>query len=136
VRLWKNDELAKAANGNQVFRAFARAMRQALIDHARRRNSDKRGGDRQREELDDLVEDVQGLSRFQVLSLDEALEALAGEDEHEAEVLQMKFFGGYEMAEIAAALGVSLSTVEKRARFGLAWLRDFLSPESARDTPP
>jgi RNA polymerase sigma factor (TIGR02999 family) len=129
LRLLKNDEFAKAANGNQVFRAFARAMRQVLVDHARRRNADKRGGGRQREELDDLAEDVRGLSRIDVLSLDEALDALAAEHPRAAAVLEMRYFGGFDMAEIAEALGISLSTVEKDDRFGRAWVRDFLSPE-------
>jgi RNA polymerase sigma factor (TIGR02999 family) len=135
LRLRQNDEFAKAADGNQLFRAFARAMRQVLIDHARHRNTDKRGGDRQREELDDLVDHVGRMSQLEVLSLHEALTALAGEHPREAEVLQMRFFGGCEMAEIAQALSVSLSTVERDSRFGLAWLRDFLCPEGAHDTP-
>jgi RNA polymerase sigma factor (TIGR02999 family) len=135
LRLLKSDELARAADGNQLFRAFARAMRQVLIDHARRRKADKRGGDRQREELDDLAEHVGWMSQIEVLSLHEALTALAGEHSREAEVLQMRFFGGCEMAEIAEALSVSLSTVERDSRFGVAWLRDFLSPEGADDTP-
>ncbi len=130
LRLMKSDEFAKAADGNQLFRAFARAMRQVLIDHARRRNSDKRGGNHQREELDDVAEDVRRLSHIEVLSLDEALEALAGEYPREAAVLEMRFFGGYEMPEIAEALDVSLRTVERDSRFGLHWLRDFLSSKS------
>src|SRR5262245_29366345 len=58
LRLWRSDELAKASNGNELFRAFARAMRQALVDRARRRNAEKRGGKHLREPLDDLVDDV------------------------------------------------------------------------------
>jgi RNA polymerase sigma factor (sigma-70 family) len=94
-----------------------------------------RTGDRQREELDDLAEHVGWMSQIEVLSLHEALNALAAEHPREAEVLQMRFFGGCEMAEIAETLSVSLSTVERDSRFGVAWLRDFLSPEGAHDTP-
>ena len=128
LRLRQN-EFARAADGNQLFRAFARAMRQVLIDHARRRNADKRGGDRQREELDDLADHVRGASQIEVLSLHEALDALAAEYPRKAEVLQMRLFGGCEMAEIAEALSVSLSTVERDSRLGVAWLHDYLSPE-------
>jgi RNA polymerase sigma-70 factor (ECF subfamily) len=136
LRLRQNDEFAKAADGNQLFRAFARAMRQVLIDHARRRNADKRGGDRQREELDDLTDHVGGMSQIEVLSLHEALNALAGEHPRAAAVLEMRFFGGCDMTEIAEALSsesdsVSLRTVERDSRLGLAWLRDYLSPEGA-----
>jgi RNA polymerase sigma factor (TIGR02999 family) len=131
LRLLQNDELAKAATGHQLFRAFARALRQVLIDHARRRNAAKRGGGGHREELDDLADEVRWSSQTDVLSLDEALDALAAEYPRETEVLQLRFFGGCAVAEVAEALGVSVSTVERDARFGLAWLRDFLSVEGA-----
>jgi RNA polymerase sigma factor (TIGR02999 family) len=129
LRLLQNDEFARASNRHWMYRAFARALRQVLIDHARRRHADKRGGDRQREEMDDLAESVQAKSQTDVLSLAEALDALAAEYPREAEVLPMRFFGGCEMAEIAEALGVSLSTVERESRFGQAWLREFLAAE-------
>jgi RNA polymerase sigma factor (TIGR02999 family) len=131
VRLLKNDELARAADRNQLLRAFARALRQVLIDHARRRNADKRPGGRPREELDDLVDDVRQRSQVEVICLHEALDNLSAEYPDEAEVLQMRFFGGYTMEEIAAALSVSLSTVERAARFGLSCLRVSLAPEGA-----
>src|SRR5262245_61729169 len=121
LRLLKSDELAKAADGNQLFRAFARAMRQVLIDHARRHKAEKRGGDRQREELDDLVDSVHLLSQIDVLALHEALEALAAEPKYArtAEVLELRFFGSHEMAEIAEILRVSLRTVERDHQRGI-----------------
>jgi RNA polymerase sigma factor (TIGR02999 family) len=134
LRLLNYDELAKAADKNQLFRAFARAMRQVLIDHARRRKAGKRGGGRQREVLDDLVEAVHLCGRNDGLPLDdlnalhEALAALAADHQREAQVVEMRYFGGYQNPEIAEALDVSLSTVEKDSRFATAWLREFLSP--------
>jgi hypothetical protein len=56
LRLQQNDELARAADGNQVSRAFSRALRQVLIDYARRRKADKRGGGCLRKELNDLAD--------------------------------------------------------------------------------
>jgi RNA polymerase sigma factor (TIGR02999 family) len=129
LRLLKDDEIARAANRNQLFRAFARAVRQLLIDHARRRNAQKRGGGRPREELDDLADDVRRRSHFEALALHEALEALAAEHPREAEVVELRYFGGFEMAEIAEVRGVSLSSVERACRFARAWLHDFLSAE-------
>jgi RNA polymerase sigma factor (TIGR02999 family) len=111
-------------------------MRQVLIDHARQRNAVKRGGDRRREELDELVDAVQHASRTDALSLHEALEALAGKYERAARVVEMRFFGDFAMAEIAEALGVSLSTVEKNDRLGRAWLHKFLSPEEPHEPRP
>jgi RNA polymerase sigma factor (TIGR02999 family) len=113
LRLARGEEFARAANGHQVFRAFARAMRQVLIDHARRRKSEKRGGDMRRQELDTLVEGVQAMGQARLLALDEALTALAVENPREAEVLEMRFFGGYEMAEIADAMDVLLTAEGK-----------------------
>jgi RNA polymerase sigma factor (TIGR02999 family) len=133
LRLWQNDEFAKAANRHQVFRAFARAMCQLLIDHARRRNADKRGGGRQREELDDLEDAILQQSQLEAQSLDElreALEGLAQNYPREAQVLEMHTFSSLTLAEIAEALSVSPSTVARHARFARAWLRDFLSPKS------
>src|SRR5262245_20737004 len=130
LRLLQYDELARAANRHQLFRAFARAMRQVLNDDARRRKAGKRGGDYHRKELDDLSDDLHQRTQSDVLALAEALDALHAEHDREARVLELRFFGGCEMAEISEVLGVSLRTVERDSRFGLAWLRDFLSPEA------
>jgi RNA polymerase sigma factor (TIGR02999 family) len=130
LRLQANDELARADNRNQLFRAFARAMRQVLIDHARRRNAAKRGSGRRRDELDDLAVVVQQRTQIDVLSLDESLKALAAKHSRVADVLEMRYFGACEMKEIADELSVSLKTVERDARFGLAWLRARLSSET------
>jgi RNA polymerase sigma factor (TIGR02999 family) len=127
IRLLKNDEISKAANRNQLYRAFSRAMRQVLIDHARKRNALVHGGGRQREELDDLVEDVRRQSQIDVLALHEGLDDLAEKCPREAKVLEMWYFGGWEMGEIGEALGVSLSSVQRDSRLGRAWLRDYLT---------
>jgi RNA polymerase sigma factor (sigma-70 family) len=127
-----HDEFDKAANEYQLVRAFVRAVRQALIDHARAVPP----GAGQGGELDDLVEDVRRrgqdevLPQIEVLSLNEALKALAAEYPRVAEVLELRFFGSRQMAEIATPLGISPRTVERDVEFGLAWLRDFLSPEN------
>ena len=62
-----------------------------------------------------------------LLALDEALEKLAAFDGRKARAMELKFFGGLEMAEIASVLSVSLKTVEKDVRLGAAWLRATLS---------
>jgi RNA polymerase sigma factor (TIGR02999 family) len=132
-----HDEFDKAANEHQLIRAFVRAVRQALIDHAR---TLPRGAGRGRE-LDDLVADVrrrgrgEGLPQVEVLALHEALEALAGEHPRAAEVLELRFFGGWQMADIAKILAVSERTVERDDRFGLAKLCVYLSPKNAEGAP-
>jgi len=128
LRLLTYDELAKAKNHNELFRAFARAMRQALVDYARRRRAERRGGDRRREGSDVLllVEDIRP-NPIDVLVVDEAFGALTAEDARAAEVMAMRVFGGYQVAEIAEALGVAPSTVERDFRFGRHFLRRYLS---------
>jgi RNA polymerase sigma factor (TIGR02999 family) len=130
LRLLKNDELAKAKNTNELFRAFSRAMRQLLIDHARKKKAEVHGGDRRREPLDDLlVVDFRNGRRVNVLDLDEAISVLAEQHPREANAMELRYYGGYEMAEIAELLNVSLRTAERDCRFARAWLLDFLSPE-------
>ena len=66
-----------------------------------------------------------------LLALDEALEKLAAVDARKARALELKFFGGLEMAEIASVLNISPKTVEKDIRLGAAWLRSVLSAPAA-----
>lgn len=106
----------------------ARAMRRVLIDHARRTTAQKRGGDRQKVDLDDVTlltdADIEAL-----LHVDTALERLSKEEPRAAQVVELRYFGGFSNQEIARALDVSASTVERDLRFARArlardWQRD------------
>jgi len=107
------------------FGVAARAMRQILVQHARRRASDKRGGGWQRITFD---EEVVGPaeSGLDVLALHDALEKLAGLDERTARVVELRTFGGLTVAEIADVLRVSKRTVDGDWRFAKRWLRQQL----------
>lgn len=106
------------------FAIAARAMRQALVDHARRRTAAKRGGGNRLVTLD---EQVIGTERpEELLRLDAALEALAREDERKAQVVELHFFGGLTQAEIAEALEIHPNTVARDLRFAQAWLQRHL----------
>jgi RNA polymerase sigma factor (TIGR02999 family) len=106
----------------------AQAMRRILVDHARTKKRQKRGGDLQRWELtDDCV-----LSTKQpedVLALDEALHRLAALNSDQAAIVELRFFGGMTFDEIAVALGMSKRTVERHWTMVRAWLRRELSEE-------
>jgi RNA polymerase sigma factor (TIGR02999 family) len=105
--------------------AAALAMRRVLVDHARRRNATKRGGDLVR--LDLGLVDPAGESRdVDVLVLDEALTALAGEHDRAARVVELRFFGGLTVEQAASLLDVSPRTIELDWRFARAWLLDRL----------
>jgi RNA polymerase sigma-70 factor (ECF subfamily) len=104
----------------------ARHMRQILVDYARRRRTAKRGDGATLISLDDATPSNQPRS-IDLLALDEALERLAVVDPRKARAMELKFFGGLQMAEIAEVLQISVKTVEKDVRLGAVWLRSALS---------
>ena len=126
MRLVERDKLT--FRDRQHFLASASlAMRNILIDHARRRSALKRGGNTERLPLDDVLERYEENAAGDLLAFDETLERLRAEDEELAELVQLRFFGGLTLEDIAELNGVSLSTTERRWRLARAWLRDQLS---------
>jgi RNA polymerase sigma-70 factor (ECF subfamily) len=107
-------------------RLAARAMRQVLVDHARARRAEKRGGAGTRRALDDVLLAFEGRD-LDVIALHEALEALAALSPRQAEVVTLRYFGGLSVTDTAAQLGVSISTIESDFRLARAWLRRRLS---------
>ena len=103
------------------FATVSRAMRSVLVDHARARQTDKRGGDWQR--LGFTVSDVGEESNIaDLLTLNQLLDQLAVLDPRAAEVLQLTYFGGLLRDEIATVLGLSVPTIDRELRFARAWL--------------
>jgi RNA polymerase sigma factor (TIGR02999 family) len=125
LRLLDGDALADVPNRPCLFAAAAQAMRQVLVDHARRCQTRKRDGNRVRVPLDRVLAgfDEQG---FDVIALHEALEGLAQARPRPARVVDLRFFGGLTVPKVAAMLDVSDTTVEAHWRFARAWLRDRL----------
>jgi RNA polymerase sigma factor (TIGR02999 family) len=126
LRLFRSDALAAPQGRAQFLAAVARAMRQVLVDHARRRAADKRGGRRERLPLDAVLDHF-AEQRLDLLAVHEALTSLAGLHERQSQVVELRFFGGYTVEEIAGLLGVSVSTVESDFRKATAFLRGRLS---------
>jgi RNA polymerase sigma factor (TIGR02999 family) len=108
-------------NRAHFFGAAAAIMRRVLVDHARARASDKRGGSVVKIAMEEGTALVEGLAE-EILDLDAALDALADLDPRKAQVVQMKFFAGMTSQETAAALGVSDATVERDWTTARAWL--------------
>lgn len=110
------------------FGAAAQAMREILIEHARRRSRLKRGGDRQRVELSEktLSEASFDLPADELLSLDEALDRLSNEHPRPAQVVMHRYYGGLTTDQTADVLGLSKRTVERDWRFAQAWMLDVL----------
>ena len=120
LRLVGNEKVSWASRA-QFFNASANAMRKILIDHARRRDRLKRGGDRQREPLDG--QDVAAVeSSDDILSLDVALERLEVVDERAAQIVKLRFFAGLSVEDTAAALNLSGRTVKREWAFARAWM--------------
>jgi RNA polymerase sigma-70 factor, ECF subfamily len=121
IRLLGDAVLDKAADRGFLFASAARAMREVLIDHARRRAADRRGGGRRRVALDAVVDYFEGQA-LDLVAVHEALDRLAERDERQAQVMTLRYFGGMTVAEVAAALGTSVVTVERDWRVARAWL--------------
>jgi RNA polymerase sigma factor (TIGR02999 family) len=131
-RLLHPDVLGGAHNRAQLLAAAARAMRRVLVDHARRRAAGKRGGGQGQVPLDEAL-DYYARQRLDVLAVHEALEELAGLNERQSRVVELRFFGGYTVGEVAGLLEVSVSTVESDFRKATAFLRRRLAEEHGDD---
>ena len=108
------------------FAISARLMRRILVDAARRRHVRKRGGGANAVTLDEAVVVAPGRGR-DLIALDDALEALAVFDQRKARVVEMRFFAGLSVPEIAAVLEVSDDTVTRDWNFAKTWLLRELS---------
>lgn len=105
---------------SHFMRAAAEAMRRILVDHARARAAEKRGGPRDRVPLDEAARWAE--SPGYLLDLDDALARFAAEEPRKAELVVLRFFGGMSTPEAAAALGVSVPTAERWWAFARTWL--------------
>ncbi len=114
------------------FNAAARAMRDIIVEQARRHASLKRGGDRKRITLDEaaLCMATQG---GDLLALDEALHRLEETDSTSAQVVMLRYFAGLTVPETARAMDVSPATVDRHWRYARAWLRRRIRDEETED---
>ena len=108
-------------NRAHFFGAAAEVMRRILVDHARSRLAAKRGGDRAKLPLDDLV-DWSDEQPENVIAIDEALEALEVHDAQKGQIVKLRFFAGLTAEEVAEVLEVSVRTVKRQWRYTKAWL--------------
>ena len=109
-------------NRAQFFGVAATMMRRILVDHARKRVRDKRGGNAVKISLDDGAVDVSGERAAALVALDEALERLAAQDPQKARLVELRYFGGLSIEETAEVLGVGTATVIRHWRAVKAWL--------------
>ena len=98
------------------FAAAAQAMRQILVEQARRKATPKRGGDRKRVDVEHVDVPVDPPAD-DILALDLALERLKGEDPRKAQIVMYRYFAGLDREETAAAMGISVRTVDREWRY-------------------
>jgi RNA polymerase sigma factor (TIGR02999 family) len=109
-------------NRAHFYAIAASSMRQILVERARARDAQKRGGGRARITLDErlLASEERPVD---LVALDEALTRLAGLDPHHARIVELRFFGGLSVEETAEAMGISPATVKRHWSVAKAWLR-------------
>lgn len=124
---WKN---AETADQEHLVAVAATAMRQILVNHAKRRNRLKRGGGAARLTLGDGMAHTEG-SQVDLVELNELVETLMKLDPRKARVVELRFFAGLTIAQVATLLDVSTFTVESDWRSARAWLLSQMRPEDA-----
>lgn len=112
------------ADRTHFFAVAARCMRQILIDNARSRVAEKRGGGKHVVTFDDAL--VGSDRSDELLALDRGLAALAEHDERKARIVELYYFGGMTQPEIAVALELHVNTIARELRFSEAWIRTYL----------
>jgi RNA polymerase sigma factor (TIGR02999 family) len=128
VRLVGPTDVPKWNGRNHFFAAAAEAMRRILVNRARDKGRDKRGGSRQRVDLD-CVHVADHASAEELVAIDDALEELARRNGPCAELVKLRFFTGLTLNEAAAAMGIARRTANRYWAFARAWLFDALRPE-------
>jgi RNA polymerase sigma factor (TIGR02999 family) len=116
------------ANRRHFYAAAAEAMRRILIDRARRKQSQKRGGDLVRHDLDELAIALPE-PREDLIALDEALKTLAQSDPQAAELVQLRFFAGLALIDAAEVLGISPRTAYRLWAYARAYLHRHMQVE-------
>jgi RNA polymerase sigma factor (TIGR02999 family) len=113
------------ANRAHFFAAAAEAMRRILVDRAREKAAEKRGGDRQRIDIDD-IDLANTVSPDQLLAVDEALAKLTAHDPVAGRLVELRFFAGLSVDDAGRALGISTASAYRHWNYARAWLHSEL----------
>lgn len=113
-------------NRAQFVGVAADMMRRILVNHARDRRAQKRGGDAERVTIS-LAEGLLDGPDVGLIALDEALVSLAAQDARKSRIVELKFFGGLTTEEVAEVIGLSTATIEREWKFARAWLYEAIA---------
>src|SRR5205807_833776 len=109
-------------NRTHFFAIAAQAMRRILVDHARTRHRDKRGGDEAKVSLDEAMIVVADENNVDLIALDEALTRLEKKDKQQTRIVELRYFSGLSLEETAEALNISRTTAARDWAMAKAWL--------------
>ena len=123
LRLLAGEESLAFQSRAHFFSAAATAIRRLLVEHARARERAKRGGGVRRVELDEALAPASPDGDARILALEGALERFGKLDPHKAKIVELRFFAGLSVEEVARTLGVSESTIAREWRLARAWLQ-------------
>jgi RNA polymerase sigma factor (TIGR02999 family) len=121
LRLVKQDS-PEWQSRRHFYGVAARMMRQVLVEHARTRAADKRGGGKPKYSLEEALTFSEDKAA-ELVALDDALSALAQLDERKVRIIELRYFGGLSLEETADALDLSVATIGHEMRLARAWLR-------------
>lgn len=122
-------------NRAQFYGVAAQLMRRIVLKHARSHNTDKRGGKAIHVPLDEGLA-ASELRAAELIALDEALLRLAVLDPRQSKIVEMRYFGGLTIEEVAECLGISTATVKREARIARAWLQREMTSDNPSASPP
>jgi RNA polymerase sigma factor (TIGR02999 family) len=132
LRLIDGENQQRWENSRHFFAAAAESMRRILIERARQRASLKRGGGRERVELEFVEPAVLPLACDDILGLEEALQKLEQQHPRKAELVKLRFFAGLTVPQAAGALEISTTTAENDWAYARSWLRLEMSGQSQK----
>ena len=109
-------------NRAHFFGIAAQVMRRILMDHARKHQADKRGGEIEKLPIEEEILIVSHDKSAELIALDDALETLCTMDAQKAKIVELRYFGGLSIEETAEVMGVSVPTINRQWRMAKAWL--------------
>ena len=123
------DRASEFENRGHFFAAAAEAMRRILVERARRKHREKRGGGAEHVDLDELEIAAPPGNEEESLAVHEALDRLAAHDARKAEVVKLRYFVGFSFEEAAEVLGISVPTAKREWAYARAWLHQEIGPD-------
>lgn len=134
VRLLSTSLLQRASDRRYLFAAANQAMQRVLLDHARSRGREKRAAQRNRSSLDDVIDTLEARDKTTIFELTDAMNILKERSPRQAEIVELRFFSGLQLEEIAKLLELSLATVKRELTLGKTKLYRLLNTDSQPPT--